>query len=82
MPSLRWPLTEWGIKLTNFKLRYSITIKEIAEASGVKVTVLRQVMIGKIPGYIIIDKVEKFMEEYEAANEVTQPRLSPIDVIR
>ena len=69
MGTFRWPKTEWGIALDHFKLRHNVSIVWIAEEAGVSLPALRQVMIGKTPGFEIKEKVNKFMREYEAANE-------------
>ena len=66
---MRWPKTEWGIKVINFKERYGMTMVEIARAAGVKLPVLRLVIVGKTPGYEIVDKVDAFIEKHEATHQ-------------
>ncbi len=73
---MRWPKTEWGIKVVNFKERYGLTLNTLAEAAGVRTSVLRQVMIGKTPGYEITEKVNSFIAEYEASH-TPGPHLTP-----
>ena len=65
----RYQKTPWGIKIINFKERYGMTLKELSTRAGVKVSVLRQVMIGKTPGYEIVGKVDSFISDYEARHE-------------
>lgn len=73
---MRWPKTEWGIKVINFKERYGLTLIAIAEGAGVKESVLRQVMIGKTPGYEIVEKVDAFLADYETTH-TPGPKLAP-----
>ncbi len=73
---MRWPKTEWGIKVVNFKERYGLTLNALADAAGVRISVLRQVMVGKIPGYAITEKVNTFIAEYETSH-TPGPYLTP-----
>jgi predicted transcriptional regulator len=63
---MRYPKTEWGIKLKVFSQRYGLTLTDIAKAAGVNVNSLYQVQIGKTPGHKIVEKVNSFIEKREA----------------
>jgi hypothetical protein len=75
---MRWPKTEWGIKVLNFKERYGLTLNALCDAAGVIPSVLRQVMIGKTPGYELKAKVDAFIAEYEATH-TPGPLLTPFE---
>lgn len=64
----RWPKTQWGKKVSNFKDKYDIPFKSLAAAADVNIASLHQVMIGKTPGYDIVEKVDKFIADYEATH--------------
>jgi predicted transcriptional regulator len=48
-----------------FSQKYGLTLKQIADGAGVKVSVLYQVQIGRTPGNDIVPKVDAFIAEYE-----------------
>jgi transcriptional regulator with XRE-family HTH domain len=65
---MRYPKSPWGLKVKMFSQQYGLTLKDIAERSGVKVSVLYQVQIGKTPGREIIPKVDAFIAAHESSN--------------
>ena len=75
---MRYQKTEWGIKLINFKERWGMTLKDVAEQTDVSLSVLRQVMIGKTPGYQIVETIDNFMSDYEASH-TPKPLLKTFD---
>ena len=80
---MRYGKTEWGIKVKIFTQRYGMTLRALADASGVKYNTLLQVNIGKTPGEkaAIVEKVEAFMEEYTAKTNPTM-NLRPFEEVK
>jgi len=70
---MRYGKSEWGIKVKIFTQRYGMTLKTLAEKSGVSYNTLLQVNIGKTPGEKagVVEKVEAFMEDYAAKTDPT-----------
>ena len=68
---MRYGKTEWGVRLTVFSQRYGITLRKIAELSGVSYSSMLQTSIGKATGQQngLIDKVNAFMADFESKND-------------
>ena len=66
---MRHKKTEWGLKVKLFCNKHGITIKEIAEATGVKASVVYATSVNRTAGYEVIKTVDAYMEQYEAAQQ-------------
>jgi hypothetical protein len=55
-----------------------MTLDELAAGAGVFVGVLRQVMVGRTPGYKITPKVDEFIAHYEATHK-PEPFFKPFE---
>jgi len=62
-----YPMTEWGLRATTFRLRHAMTVNELCSNAGVSVASYQAVAIGKHSGAKTIALVEKYMDEYEKA---------------
>ena len=60
----RLPKTDFGIEVRIFAAQKGMTLKELAEASGVKYTTLLETTTGRCAGYNLIPTVRKFMQNY------------------
>ena len=67
---MKYKKTEWGMRIINFKESYGLSLNAIAKGAGVKCPVMRAVMIGKIPGYEIVPKVDEFMANYKSTHQL------------
>jgi predicted DNA-binding protein YlxM (UPF0122 family) len=62
---MRHKKTDWGVKLYAFCHKYGLTKKEVAEAAGVKVSVIYAASVNRTAGHEVIKKVDDFIEQYE-----------------
>lgn len=60
----RLPKTDFGIEVRIFAAQKGMTLKELAEASGVKYTTLLETTTGRCAGYDLIPTVREFMQNY------------------
>ena len=58
------PKTDFGIEVRVFTAQTGMTIKELAEAVGVKYATLIEAGTGRCAGHEVIPAVRRFMEEY------------------
>ena len=58
------PKTDFGIEVRVFTAQTCMTIKELAEAVGVKYATLIEAGTGRCAGHEVIPAVRRFMEEY------------------
>ena len=58
------PKTDFGIEVRVFTAQTGMTIKELAEAVGVKYATLIEAGTGRCAGHEVIHAVRRFMEEY------------------
>lgn len=65
----RRPQTDFGIAVDVFCARHGMRKKELAEKAGVRYGTLCETKTGGTPGYELVEKVEKFMEDYEAKHQ-------------
>lgn len=65
--------TKFGVELSVFAARTGLTLKEVAEKSGVKYTTLIETSTGRCAGHELIPKVEKFMQEWSGEKGRTEP---------
>ena len=59
------PKTPFGIELAQFAATHGKTIKEIAEASGVKYSTLVEVTTGRTAGHRVVPVVRDYMRTLE-----------------
>jgi len=71
--TIKYARTEWGMKVINFKHRYGISLKEIAEKAGVRAASMNAVMVGKHPGTELREKVDAFIAKYEETVGAPKP---------
>lgn len=69
MATSRKPKTEFGIEVKTFTAKHGMTVKELAEAAGVKYTTLVETTTGRCAGKELIPAVRAFMENYTAGAE-------------
>lgn len=60
----RLPKTDFGIEVRIFAAQKGMTLKELAQASGVKYTTLLETTTGRCAGYDLIPVVREFMKNY------------------
>lgn len=65
---MRKPKTEFGVEIKEFAARTGMTLRELAEMSGVKYTTLLDTSTGRSVGRELIPAVRKFMAEYDHKN--------------
>jgi len=58
------PKTDFGIEVRVFTAQTGMTVKELAEAAGVKYTTLVETTTGRCAGHQLIPTVREFMERY------------------
>jgi len=58
------PKTDFGIEVRVFTAQTGMTIKELAEAAGVKYTTLIESTTGRCAGHQLIPIVRDFMQNY------------------
>lgn len=59
------PKTDFGIEVTLFCAKTGMSVKELAELSGVKYATLIESTTGRCAGHQLIPKVRSFMADYE-----------------
>lgn len=64
MPKRRKPKTEFGLEVRVFTAQSGMSVKELAEATGVKYTTLIETTTGKCAGHQLIPKVRSYMKQY------------------
>ena len=62
--AIRKPKTDFGIEVRVFTAQYGMTVKELAERSGVKYTTLVETTTGRCAGHQLIPVVREFMENF------------------
>lgn len=60
------PKTDFGIEVRVFTAQTGMTVKELAEASGVKYTTLVETTTGRCAGHQLIPIVRNYMKNYQA----------------
>ena len=63
------PFTAWGRKVAHYLVDKPMSQAELAAKAGVKLTTLRETMIGRCAGIELIPVVDKYMEENPAPRE-------------
>lgn len=58
------PKTDFGIEVRVFTAQTGMTVKELAERSGVKYTTLVETTTGRCAGHQLIPVVREFMENF------------------
>lgn len=58
------PKTDFGIEVRVFTAQTGMTIKELADAAGVKYATLIEAGTGRCAGHEVIPTVRRFMEGY------------------
>lgn len=66
----RTPKTDFGIEVRVFTAQTGMSVKELAEAAGVKYSTLVETTTGRSAGHKLIPTVRNFMEEYKSRVEV------------
>lgn len=61
---IRKPKTDFGIEVRVFTAQNGMTVKELAERSGVKYTTLVETTTGRCAGHQLIPVVREFMENF------------------
>lgn len=59
------PKTDFGIEVRLFTAQTGMTVKELAERSGVKYTTLIETTTGRCAGHQLIPIVREYMANYE-----------------
>lgn len=62
---MRKPKTEFGVEIKMFTARTGMTLRELADRSGVKYATLLDTTIGRSAGHKLIPKVQDFIRNYE-----------------
>lgn len=58
------PKTDFGIEVRVFTAQTGMTVKELAERTGVKYTTLVETTTGRCAGHQLIPVVREFMQNY------------------
>lgn len=66
---MRKPKTKFGLEVKLFTAKTGMTLKQLADNSGVKYTTLLEATTGRSKGYELIPKVQRYMNEYIKENE-------------
>jgi transcriptional regulator with XRE-family HTH domain len=66
-------MTEWGIKVTTFRARYGLSLKELCDRVGVAPSTISAVLIGRTAGIEAVAKIDKFIADMEATQAPPQP---------
>ena len=61
------PKTDFGIEVAVFTAQTGMTVKELADASGVKYTTLVEATTGRCPGHQLIPIVREYIANYQEA---------------
>lgn len=64
-PKRTKPKTDFGIEVRVFTAQTGMTVKELAEAAGVKYTTLVETTTGRCAGHQLIPIVRNFMADYQ-----------------
>ncbi|WP_306568945.1 hypothetical protein [Faecalispora jeddahensis] len=64
-PKRTKPKTDFGIEVRVFTAQTGMTVKELAEAAGVKYTTLVETTTGRCAGHQLIPIVRSFMADYQ-----------------
>lgn len=64
-PKRTKPKTDFGIEVRVFTAQTGMTVKELAEAAGVKYTTLVETTTGRCAGHQLIPTVRSFMADYQ-----------------
>lgn len=62
----RKPKTEFGVEVKVFTAKTGLSLKDLAEMTGVKYMTLVETTTGKCAGHDVIPKVRAFMENYKS----------------
>lgn len=68
-PNRTKPKTDFGIEVRVFTAQTGMTIKELANAAGVKYTTLIETTTGRCAGHQLIPIVRQYMADYMADRE-------------
>ncbi|MEG1564874.1 MAG: hypothetical protein RR365_14295 [Bacteroides sp.] len=68
-PKRTKPKTDFGIEVRIFTAQTGMTVKELAEAAGVKYTTLVETTTGRCAGHQLIPIVQNFMSGYQTGTE-------------
>ncbi len=63
------PRTEFGVECKIFMAETGMTVRELAQASGVKENTLVAAMVGKTPGHDLVPVVKGYMEKHRGGKE-------------
>jgi len=66
-PNVVKPKTDFGIEVRVFTAKHGMTIKELANLSGVKYKSLIAATTGQLAGHELIPTVHEFMDHYDEA---------------
>lgn len=69
-PKRTKPKTDFGIEVRVFTAQTGMTVKELAEAAGVKYTTLVETTTGRCAGHQLIPTVRNFMSGYQSETGV------------
>lgn len=70
MPRQRRMKNEFGMELITFTKKHRLTYQEVADMAGVSKSLMADCTVGRSPGYELIPKVRKFMEDYEVTHPI------------
>ena len=61
----KYPMTEWGLKASEFRLKYGLSVLDLCLQAGVSVASFQAVAIGKTPGEETVKKIDAYIAEIE-----------------
>ena len=66
---MKKPRTEFGVECKIFMAETGMTVRELAQASGVNENSLVAAMVGKTPGHDLVPVVKGYMEKHRGGKE-------------
>lgn len=66
---MKKPRTEFGVECKIFMAETGMTVRELAQASGVKENTLVAAMVGKTPGHDLVPVVKGYMERHRGGGK-------------
>jgi len=63
----KYPMNEWGLMVTNFRLRHAMTLTELCRNAGISTASFHAVAAGKHSGKKTKFQIDTYMTHYEAS---------------
>jgi len=67
-----YPMTEWGRKTTDFRMRYGMSVADLCSKSGACLSSYHAVTIGKTVGIETVELIDAFIAKTEATQKPPQ----------